>query len=905
MVDVESRIGQKPIGAIGVRSPSSDLVSLCDVIEAPTLTLAGSVQRVKLLERTVESAMLAHQWGKVDGGVGSVLFISGESGAGKSSLVHAFVETVPPDATVLWGMCDPLTTPRPLGPLHDIADQLDSSVVELVARGAPSQEIFGAVFDALGVRRVVLVIDDLQWADDATLDLFRFLLRRIGLTRTLLIGVVRTDDVGQSRSLQRLLGEGARSEDCSRLDVGPLSIAGVTSMIGDRGIDPQRVHELTGGNAFFVTEVLSQGGEEPPSSVRDAVMARTVDLDDEARSVLDLMACAPEGIGDRLLPGLGVGLGALRALDAVGFIGRTRRGVGFRHEICRRVIADAIPPGGAVGLHLRILEAIEGQPSPDPAVLVHHALAVGDADRVFTFGSRAGRLAVRSGAHTEACAFFESALVHGGPRSVVDEAELLELLATELYLVDRLEDSIEAGERALSLHVQLGDLASVSRDHQSLSVFHWYNANPVVANEHAGRAVAVLDGTQHRRQLGHALALQAYLALQRSDWEQARALTDAARAIALEENDEHLRARLDLIDSLEALVDGDLEARSRLLALLGAGSPLLKDVNSTGYSNLAYLEVEQRRFTAAAEVLAIGLPLTIEPDIPICHVWQMGARSRLHLMQGGWSEAAADAEAVLGVRSAPLARTWPHIVRGLVLLRRGHPGADAELEEAWRLASRFGEPLRLLPATSALVERAWLTGVADSRVVEAVDILKEVEGPDLGWSVGELAVWLRRLGRPVELGAHHDRLNAPHALDLADDAEAAAAAWQALSSPYDQALSLYDSHEPDVAVTSVPILDGLGAEAVASKVRFDLRTRGISKVPSVQRASTRANPAGLTARQVEVLQLLEQGLTNAELAERLFISPKTADHHVSAILPKLHASSRREAVRNGRALGIL
>ena len=185
--------------------------------------------------------MLAHQWGQVESGAGSVLFVSGESGAGKSSLVQEFIDTIPADATVLWGMCDPLTTPRPLGPLHDIADQLGASVAELLARGAPAQAVFAAVFEALGTRRVVLVVDDLQWADDATVDLFRFLLRRIGLTHTLLIGIVRTDDVGESRSLQRLLGECARSEDCARLDVPPLSIEGITALIGDRDLDPRSV----------------------------------------------------------------------------------------------------------------------------------------------------------------------------------------------------------------------------------------------------------------------------------------------------------------------------------------------------------------------------------------------------------------------------------------------------------------------------------------------------------------------------------------------------------------------------------------------------------------------------------------------------------------------------------------
>jgi DNA-binding CsgD family transcriptional regulator len=263
---------------------------------------------------------------------------------------------------------------------------------------------------------------------------------------------------------------------------------------------------------------------------------------------------------------------------------------------------------------------------------------------------------------------------------------------------------------------------------------------------------------------------------------------------------------------------------------------------------------------------------------------------------------------VLGGPSAPVARTWPHLVRGLVALRRGGE-ADADLEQAWALACRFGEPIRLLPAAAALVERSWLRGLPDPRLDRCRALLAAAAGGGLEWARGELAAWLQRLdaGRGADpLGDSPPAAVAdPYRLQLAGRYATAAERWAQLSAPYDQALALVDAGAADSVRAGLDVLDRLGADAVAAKVRQDLRRRGATTIPPRRRKATLKNPAGLTSREVEILRLLADGSTNAEIAQRLFISAKTVDHHVSALLSKLQVAGRRAAARRACELGIV
>ncbi|GLZ45665.1 LuxR family transcriptional regulator [Actinomycetospora sp. NBRC 106375] len=861
---------------------------------------------MELLERDDELRLLDRAWREARAGSGSIVLLAGESGIGKTSLARQFAGGVD-DGDVLWGVCDPLGVPRPLGPLHDVAADLGDPVASLLHAGAPPHEIHRALLDALSARPRVLVVDDLQWADEATIDLLRFLLRRIAGTRSLVLATYRADEPDPQPELRALLGDVARTPAATRRELGPLSVAAVTALVGERDIDPARLHHLTRGNSFFVTEVVSQGGDLP-LSVRDAVLARTAGLDAEARDLADLLACAPGPVPDTLLPALGVGIAPLRTLDSAGLLARDRRGITYRHDICRLAVADAIPPGGEVALHRRMVEALETLPDADPAVLAHHALAAGDDGRAFRYASRAGRVAAGSGAHTEAARFFATALERAPRDALGARAGLCELLANELYLTDRLDEAVAACERAISWWEADEDPDGVGTGRQSLAVFEWYRGNRRAAEENAAAAVAVLrpratSGSRAAGLLGSALTVQGFLALHGSDLAAARRLHDEARAAAAGVVHRDLDVQLTVVDAVAAVLAGDLAERDRLLAVLDAAGDGFTESHSTGWSNMVNVDVEQRRLDAAEKALDRALPLSVQWDVPLCYGWQRGVRGRLRMLRGSWDEAVRDAGAVLGESASLLTHTWPRLVQGVVALRRGEPGSDADLERAWDLAVRYAEPLRLLPAVSALAERSWVTGEPDLRLDRAPELLADAGArPGAEWSAGELAVWLTRLGYAVDAPALP--VDCPFRLSLDGDHAAAAERWAELGAPYDRALALVDSGEPGDVFAGLEILDRLGAEAVAAKVRRDLRGRGVSGVPSRPRAATRANPAGLTARQVDVLRLLAEGLTNAGIASRLFISEKTADHHVSAILAKLDVGTRREAASAARSLGL-
>jgi hypothetical protein len=272
--------------------------------------------------------------------------VSGESGIGKTALIEAFQESTR-RARWLWGACDGLLTPRPLGPLFDIGAQLDGELADLCRQGAARDRLFGAFLSEIGPPAAfnVVVMEDLHWADEATIDLLSFLGRRLSRLPTLLLGSYRDDELGADHPLRVALGDLATHRATRRMRRPPLTADAVRALAGQRSLDVGELYRVTGGNPFYVTEILEGGWPSVPPTVRDAVGARLARSGPGTRRAVETAAV----IGTRVDPSLlsSVLDGPAAPVDeclATGILVSDAAGVRFRHELARMAAAAAIAP---------------------------------------------------------------------------------------------------------------------------------------------------------------------------------------------------------------------------------------------------------------------------------------------------------------------------------------------------------------------------------------------------------------------------------------------------------------------------------------------------------------------------------------------------------------------------------
>ena len=250
--------------------------------------------------------------------------------------------------------------------------------------------------------------------------------------------------------------------------------------------------------------------------MRDAVVARTATLATPERRALELLSCAPDGVSGELLAALYMPQATVEALGATGLLDRRGRGVAFRHEIARSAVLDAVPPGAEPALHAAMIEALEAV-GGDASVLAHHAAAAADVPRILRYARVAAAEAARSGAHREAVAFYELALRHTGDDDAAARADVLEALARELYLTDRLDDAIAARTRALAAAPRARRRRRGRRRALRPLPLRVVRGRPPAAERQDEAAVAILSDAGEPRALGYALANRAYLAASYGD----------------------------------------------------------------------------------------------------------------------------------------------------------------------------------------------------------------------------------------------------------------------------------------------------------------------------------------------------------------------------------------------------
>ncbi|WP_246249187.1 ATP-binding protein [Chelativorans alearense] len=877
----------------------------------------ASDRYVMLFEREGPLEALLEAARNAAAGRGSIVLVEGEAGIGKTSLLRKFEEHVGKNHRVLWGWCEALFTPRPLGPVQDVAQSLDQRVGELLDQAAAPERLFPALLNALQNAKgtTVLIFEDVHWADNATLDLVKYLGRRVALLRTTLVLSLRSDEVGADHSLTHVLGD-LPSASVTRVLLEPLSPEAVKAMAEQAGRSDGDLYRVTEGNPFFVTELLASSDTTPPcipASIRDAVWSRLSRLTPMEREVLEMMSVVPGSMEPWLIRAL-LGGDAEAVVDqcvARGLLRRDGQGaLTFRHELARQATLNRLSPSLQRSLHGKVEAALSALPDAKASALLprraHHAAGADDSERVLELAPQAAAQAARLGAHREAALHLATALkyVNDAPRPLA--AQLYEDWAYEAGLSLLVYDAIiDARHRAIAIWRELGRVDKVGPNLRWLSRLHWRRGEGEQAEKYADQAVREVESQPPGPELAMAYSTRSQLHMLHYRFDEA--IKWGSRAIRLADQLGEIETRVHAQNNvgtalLFAARPGGREKLEESLAL--ALEHGLHDDAARAYTNFAECAVVSKDFALAERLLAEGIAFCTRHDLDSAAQYLLGRQAELLMEQGRFREAATIAQGVMNLEHLPMVMHLPALtVLGRVHVRLGEPRGLPLLQQSLQEGLATAEPQRIIPVRFALTEAAWLTEDLDA----SHEQLTALAAMDLDnfrpWDMGELAVWWQRCGMAKPLRTRAARFPPPRSAELRGYPLAAAREWTRLGLPYEAGLALTQVSGVDAGaalVLAVTIFEEIDAHPAATLARKLAHRLGITdQLPKIRRgpyAAARRHPLGLTQHEQQVLALIAQGMSNKEAARFLSRSPRTIEHQVSAVLGKFHAANRLEVV---------
>ncbi|HEY0680494.1 MAG TPA: AAA family ATPase [Chitinophagaceae bacterium] len=855
----------------------------------------------ELIERSSNLNVLESNFSSIIKGQGHIAFISGEAGIGKTSLVKKFCRGLKKEYNVYLGTCDALFTPRPIAPLYDILLQMTNEFPEYSTDISRRNAIFTKLFYELKNRDepTVVIFEDINWADEATLDFIKFLARRITHLRCLFILTYRDDAINFLHKLRNIIGQ-LNPDTFTRIQLKPLSREVVEKMAEENGHNGAAIYRLSGGNPFYLNELLASYSNGIPENIKDSILSVYYRQNETTRYVWEILSVSPTGLEISNLqiiePTYAEAIEA--CLDAGIMIVKGRR-VHFKHELYRLTIETALSPLAKIALNKKILEQFRESFEVNQEIerIVHHAKNANSYDLVIKYAPLAASQAARLGAHIEASKLYRSAIECCPEDDNNRLAQFYELYAYECYLTNQITEAITFQEKALTIWSRKNVIERKGNSLRLLSRFSWFEGKNAKAENYALLAIEALDSQPCSKAKAMAFSNMSQLKMLADQPFECIFWGKKAIRMARELGDEEILSHA-LNNVGDVIVKFPSVRRKGFEFLKHSLEIALKNAYyehvARAYTNLGNSGIIVKEYALAKKYLDEGLSYCEENGLESWTIYMQSCMARLHLGTGNWGEALSLSEHLLKMEDLPIVvKTSALTVKGTIYMRCGNKNALQVLLSAKELAFETMEVQRIIPVIVALLQYEYITGRSSIENATISEVISMLERMGNIYENSELCFWL--------LKARNQKLTVRgffegYQLNNEEMARKAAAFWKQSDCPFEQALALFNGGAADKR-EAISIMHQLNAHAFYDKMKQEMRSAGIKKIPRGVRKSTQSNSALLTERELDVLKLLKEGMQNKEIAARLFISSKTVDHHISSILFKLDVNSRVKAVK--------
>ena len=863
---------------------------------------------MELIEREELLAILDTAFKKVAGGEGHCLFISGEAGIGKTALVKAFCRQQG-NSNIYLGACDALFTPRPLAPLFDILWQVNKDRWAVGPVLEERSALFANFFQELSLKKekILIVFEDIHWADEGTLDFIKFFAKRIYQLPCLFILTYRDDEIHSRHPLRNVIGQ-LPPDSFTKIPVSSLSMAAVAKLATEKGYSGEDVYAISGGNPFYVNEILASYSPGVPENIKDSILSVYERQEEGTKHAWQLCSVVPEGLEiERFAKIKSSWNEAMDHCFAMNVIIVQNDKVVFKHELYRRTIEESLSPYKRITLNKMILDLFleSFEKKGEIERIVHYAKNANENEVVFKYAPVAARNAACTGAHIEASKLFLTAIEYSSGRSMDELVTYYEEYAYECYLTNQIKEAIIYQGKALNTWKKNKNTERISYSLRFLSRMWWLDSNTKQAESFAAEAIEVLDNQPSSAVKAMAFSNMSQLKMLCDQNMESLTWGEKAIAVAEEVDDkEVLSHALNNVGSVKMLIASSRERGVELLqqSLEIALKNSFHEHAARAYSNLGSIAVKLKDYVFAKKILDEGIQYCEDRDLYSWVLNMLSLKSFVKLETGEWNEAYTIADNLIKNEDKPRAfKISALLVAAKINFRSAKGDAAPLLQRAKTEAFKTMELQRIIPTLITLLEYEWLTGKPQMETEDLDRVINRIDQSIYAAENSELAFWLfKARNQRLTLKDTHKGYD----LNGLANIRKSAAIWRTAGCAYTEAFLLFEGSEEDKK-NALLIFQRLGASAIAEKIKMEMRSGGIKKIPRGIRESTKSNPAQLTNRELDILQLLQHAVQNKEIAGTLFISPKTVDHHISNILFKLDVNSRAKAVAEAIRLGIL